>query len=243
MRNIWIIARKEYQQYFISPVAYAVAFMIFLIIGIIFYANIQAAIAQQFAPGIDIVVGPLVTILLFTTPAITMRMISEENRTGTMELLLTAPVRDSELIVGKWLGGFLFIVTLLIITWIYPLVLNMLVKPGIDQGVLISSYLGLLLLMAAIIAIGVATSSLFSNQIAAFFACLGVLLIFWLIGLPAQAVGSTAGGLLNYLDLSQHFYNSFYVGVIDLKDVIYYLSVTCLALFLGTISIETRRWR
>jgi len=243
MRNIWIIARKEYKQYFISPIAYAVAFMIFLIVGIIFYANIQAAIAQQYAPGIDIVVGPLVTILLFTTPAITMRMISEENRTGTMELLLTAPVRDSELIIGKWLGGLLFVVTILLITWIYPLVLNLLVKPGIDQGILISSYVGLILLMAAILSIGVATSSLFSNQIAAFFACLGILLIFWLIGLPAQALGSTGGGLLNYLDLSQHFYNSFYTGVIDLKDVIYYLSVTSLALFLGTISIETRRWR
>jgi hypothetical protein len=244
MRNIWIIARKEYKQYFISPIAYAVSFMIFLIVGIIFYANIQAAIVQQFAPGIDIVVGPLVTILLFSTPAITMRMISEENRTGTMELLLTAPIRDSELVVGKWLGGFLFVVTILIITWIYPLVLNMLVKPGIDQGILISSYVGLLLLMAAILSIGVATSSLFSNQIAAFFACLGVLLIFWLIGLPAQALGNTGGGgLLNYLDLSQHFYNSFYTGVIDLKDVIYYLSVTALALFLGTVSIETRRWR
>jgi ABC-2 type transport system permease protein len=244
MRNIWIIARKEYKQYFISPIAYAVSFMIFLIVGIIFYANIQAAIVQQFAPGIDIVVGPLVTILLFSTPAITMRMISEENRTGTMELLLTAPIRDSELVVGKWLGGFLFVVTILIITWIYPLVLNMLVKPGIDQGLLISSYVGLMLLMAAILSIGVATSSLFSNQIAAFFACLGVLLIFWLIGLPAQALGNTGGGgLLNYLDLSQHFYNSFYTGVIDLKDVIYYLSVTALALFLGTVSIETRRWR
>ncbi|MDR3575155.1 MAG: ABC transporter permease [Anaerolineaceae bacterium] len=244
MRNIWIIARKEYKQYFISPIAYAVAFMLFLIIGIIFYANIQQAILQQgsSAPGIDIVVGPMVTIFLFTTPAITMRMISEENRSGTMELLLTAPIRDSELIVGKWLGGFLFILTILIVTWIYPIVLNLLVKPGIDQGILITGYLGLALLMAAILSIGVATSSFFSNQIAAFFACSGVLLILWLINLPAQATGETAG-LLNYLALSEHFYNTFLLGVIDLKDVIYYLSVTAVALFLGTISIETRRWR
>ncbi len=246
MRNIWIIGRKEYKQYFTSPIAYIVAFVIFLWVGIIFYASIQYSIVQQFAPGIDIVVGPLVTILLLSTPAVTMRMISEENRTGTMELLLTAPVRDSELVVGKWLGGYLFVVTILIITWIYPIVLNMLVKPGIDQGILITSYLGLLLLMAAILAIGVATSSLFSNQIAAFFACLGVIiLLYWLISLPAQALGETGGGVLSvlsYLDLQQHF-NSFSTGVIDLKDVIYFLSITCLGLFLGTVSIETRRWR
>jgi len=242
MRNIWIIARKEYKQYFISPIAYAVAFMIFAIVGFIFYENILAAIVQQFAPGIDVVLNPMVTILLFATPAITMRMISEENRTGTMELLLTAPVRDSELMIGKWLGGFLFIVSILLVTWIYPLILNLLIKPGIDQGILISGYLGLFLLMGALLAIGGAVSTLFSNQIAAFFACLGVILIIWLIDIPAQASGST-GGLLTYLALPEHFYNTFLLGVIDLKDVIYYLSVTAVALFLGTISIETRRWR
>jgi len=119
----------------------------------------------------------------------------------------------------------------------------MLVKPGIDQGLLVSGYLGLILLLGSILAIGVFTSSLFSNQIAAFFVCLGILLILWLIGYPAQAMGGPSGGLLGYLDMSSHFYNTFYEGIIDLKDVIYFISIIVLSLFLGSMTIESRRWR
>jgi ABC-2 type transport system permease protein len=121
--------------------------------------------------------------------------------------------------------------------------LNNLVDPGIDQGPLLTGYLGLILLSAALVAIGVAVSALFSNQIAAFFATLGVLLLLWLIGMPAQAMGSVGGGLLSYLDFSNHYYQTLYRGVIDLADIVYYLSVTALALFLGTMVVEVRRWR
>ena len=106
MRNIWTIASREYKLYFASPAAYLVAFMMLLILGFIFYAYIQAAMVQQFPPGIEAILSPLTTILLFATPAITMRLIADEQRLGTMELLLTAPVKDWELVVGKWLGGF-----------------------------------------------------------------------------------------------------------------------------------------
>jgi ABC-2 type transport system permease protein len=95
MRNIWIIAKKEFKHFFISPIAYAVAFMVLLILGVIFYANILVASnQQQYSPGIQIVLGPMVTLFLFSTPAITMRTIADEQKTGTLELLLTAPVRD-----------------------------------------------------------------------------------------------------------------------------------------------------
>lgn len=244
MRNIWTIARREYKHYFISPIAYAVALMILLILGIIFYANIVAASYQQFAPDIQIVLGPLVTMLLFTTPAITMRSLAEEQKMGTLELLLTAPITDWELIVGKWLGGVMFLTTILIVTWIYPLILNQLVSPGIDQGILITSYIGVFLISCTFIAIGVAISSLFSNQIAAFFATLGVLLAFWMISYPAQAMGATGGlsaSILIYLDLAEHLYGSFLRGAIEIKDIIYYFSFIFLALFLGKISIEIRR--
>src|SRR3989304_4288884 len=129
MHNIWTIAQREYKLYFATPIAYMVAFMILLIIGFIFYVNLSAALAQQFAPGIDLVLGPLITLLLFGIPAITMRLIAEEQRMGTIELLLTAPLRDYELVVGKWLGGLLFILTLVALTWIFPFVLNALVDP------------------------------------------------------------------------------------------------------------------
>lgn len=243
MRNIWVIAEKEYKHFFISPIAYAVAFAILLILGVVFYSNLSAALIQQFAPTVQVIVGPLVSLLLFTTPAITMRSLAEEQRNGTLELLLTAPVRDWEVVVGKWLGGMLFVLTLLLVTWFFPLVLNELVDPGIDQGLLISNYLGLALMSSAFIAIGVLMSALIPNQIAAFFATLGVLLVLWMIGYPAYAMGSQGSEVLRYLDMSEHFYYTFYEGVIDLKDIVYYLSVTALALFLGSITVETRRWR
>jgi ABC-2 type transport system permease protein len=162
---------------------------------------------------------------------------------AAIELLLTAPVRDFELVVGKWLGGFLFLVSLVAVTWIFPIVLNWMSDPGIDQGPLMTGYLGIVLICAALIAIGVAVSAFFSNQISAFFVTLGVVLLLWLIGMPARATGAIGGSLLSYLDFSEHFYQTLYQGVIDLADVVYYLSVTALALLIGTIAIEFRRWR
>jgi ABC-2 type transport system permease protein len=243
MRNIWIIARKEYKSYFISPVAYAVALTIFLFLGIIFYANILLTSNNpQYIPSVTIILSPLMTLFLFTLPALTMRSIADERRTGTMELMLTAPVRDWELVIGKWLGGYLFVLTIILITWVYPIVLNLLIKPGIDQGLMLAGYLGLFLVSSSIISIGIAASSLFSNQIAALFTTWGILLVLFIISYPAQALGSTGSELLRYLDFSGHFYNSFFQGIIEITDVVYYVSVTTLALFLGSISVQVRRW-
>ena len=244
MRNIITIARRETNLYFISPIIYVVSFMVFLIMGILFYLNIMSASIQQYAPNVQMILGPMVTILLFTLPALTMRTMAEEQRNGTLELLLTAPVRDYELVIGKWLGGFIPILLIILITLVYPMILNRLVSPGIDQGMVITGYIGLILLVSSLVAIGVAMSSFFSNQIAAFFATLAIFLMLWMIGAPAQIMGSSGGAtFLSYFDISEHFYNSFFQGVIELKDVIFYLSATALALFLGTISVETRRWR
>jgi ABC-2 type transport system permease protein len=243
MRNIWVIAEKEYKHFFISPIAYVMALALLLIVGILFYINILAASLQQYAPGVEVILSPMVTLLLFMTPAITMRSIAEENKSGTMEILLTSPVRDWEVVVGKWLGGLLLMGTLLLITWFFPIVLNQMIKPGIDQGVMLTGYLGIFLLSGAFLAIGVWISSLFSNPIAAFLGTLGFSLVFWLIGLFQQASGASGDSLLTYLSLNEHFYNTFMRGIIDLKDVVYYLSVIILALFLGTMSVEARRWR
>jgi ABC-2 type transport system permease protein len=243
MSSIFLIARKELKQFFISPVAYVIALVIFLVIGILFYASLLAGMSQQIAPTIQVIIGPFTTILLFSTPAITMRSLAEESKTGTLETLLTAPVRDWEIVVGKWLGGMFFILIVLAVTWIYPLILNNIISPGIDQGLLMANYLGMILLTGSFLAIGVAASSLFSNQIAAFFATLGVLLVMWIIGYPASVMGASAAEILRYLDLSGHFYNTFYIGVIDLKDVVYFLSVIILSLVLGSVSVEARRWR
>ncbi|MDD2695247.1 MAG: ABC transporter permease subunit [Anaerolineales bacterium] len=243
MRNIWTIAKREYKTFFASPAAYVVAGILYLILGVIFYINVAAAMTQQYVPDVQVVISPLVTLLIFATPAITMRLLAEEQRLGTMELLLTAPVRDWELVVGKWLGGFLFLLTVIAVTLLYPVVLNQLIDPGIDQGLMVSGYLGLILLTGSLVAIGVAISSLFSNQIAVFFATMGAFLLLWIIGMPTQLMGGTSGEVLRYLDLSEHFYSTFYIGMIDLRDLVYYLSLTALALFFGTVSVEMRRWR
>jgi ABC-2 type transport system permease protein len=246
MHNIWTIAKREYNLYFSSPVAYMIAFVVFLILGIFFILNLQVASSQQgYVPGAEIIMAPLATLFVLITPAITTRLLAEERRLGTIELLLTAPVKDWELVVGKWLGGFFLLDTIIAITLIYPLLLNQLVDPGIDQGPLLSGYLGLILLAASMVAVGVFVSSLFSNQIAAFVTTLGALIFLWWVLSPIAQVTGPLGqnsALISYLDYSGHYFDTLMRGIIDLKDVVFYLSLTALALFLGSVSTEIRRW-
>jgi len=248
MRNIWTIAKREYKLYFISPVAYAVAFLFLIILGWFFYSGMMQAIVmsfnQQSAPTAQMVVGPMVTLFLFTMPAITMGSLAREQSSGTMELLLTSPVRDSELVIGKWLGSFLFVLTLLAATLIYPIVMNFMVDPGIDQGLMVSGYLGLALMVGSLLAIGVAISALFSNQIVVFVVNLAFILLIWLV--RSVNPGGTGSGLgyeilvnINFID---HYLN-FYRGTISLTDLAYYFSLTGMALVLGTVFVESRRWR
>ncbi len=243
MKNVWAIASREFRQYFISPLAYAIAASIFLILGSIFFLNIYFGLQSgAIPPDGRMVLGPLVTIMLFVTPALTMRLLADEQRMGTLELLLTSPVRDWELIVGKWLGSFGFVVALLAVTWVYPLILHRMTDPGIDQGVLVSAYLGLVMLAGAMLAVGVFVSGLFENPLAAFFAALGLLLVLWIAGGLGSGSGPLAQ-LAGYLGLVDHYYDSLYRGIVSLKDIVYYLSLTSFALFLGTQVIQARRWR
>jgi ABC-2 type transport system permease protein len=247
MRNIWTIALREYKYYFASPIAYVLALFVFLVVGALFAASIIYTLqtfGQVPPPGVQVVTGPLMFMLVFVCPALTMRLLSEEQRLGTMELLLTAPVRDWELVVGKWLGSFLFVFTLVAVTFVYPVVLNMLVDPGIDQGPIVTSYVGVLLVSATFLSIGVAVSSLFSNQVVSFIATFILLIFFWwMLGIFVQVSGPTGAEVLRYLDFSSHFYNKLMVGVIELGNIVYLVSLTALALFLGSVSVEMRRWR
>jgi len=249
MRNIWTIARREYRHYFISPIAYLVALAVLLVVGVYFvivlyYVSNQALAYGATPPDITIVIGPMATIFLFATPALTMRLLADEQRMGTLELLLTAPIRDGELVIGKWLGAFLFTLTIIAITLVYPIVLNKLSNPGIDQGLMIAGYVAIILLVASFLALGTAMSSFFSNQFAAFFATLAVLLLFWwLIRLPTYIIsGGFFNNLFTYLDLNGRF-NSMLNGTISLSDVIYPISLTALGLLLSTVAVEMRRWR
>jgi ABC-2 type transport system permease protein len=252
MRNVWVIARREYSRFFTTSVSYAVAFAILLIVGLIFALTVFGAYQSAFngggfsgatAPDIKGITGTFTFMLVLSVPALTMRLISDENRMGTLELLLTAPVQDWELIVGKWLGGFMFILSVLAVTLIYPIILNLLETPGIDQGLMISSYLGLILVSAAFLGLGVGISSLFNNQVAAFFVTLGIFIFFWwMLGFIGQFAQGGTSDIFTYLDMGAHFNNNLNAGTINLSDIVYYLSLTALGLFTGTVAVETRRW-
>jgi len=181
-----------------------------------------------------------------------MKLLAEERGQGTLELLLTAPVRDSELVVGKWTGALLFSAVVLALTWVYPIFLQAITKPdGIDQGPLVSSYIILFLLVGSLLAIGVGISSMFKSQAAAFFASLVVSLGLWVSGLVTTTLSymgsmggqSLLGTVLQYLDFTSHFYNTAYIGTLDLKDIVYYVSIIALSLFFATRVIESKRWR
>jgi ABC-2 type transport system permease protein len=244
MRNIWTIAKREYQAYFTSFAAYFFAFLILLVIGIVTTRGITYSLnyfGQVPPPGVDYVLGPMIFILFLACPALTMRLLSEEQRLGTIELLLTAPIRDAEVVVGKWFGSFLMVLTLIALTLIYPAALNLMTSPGIDQGLMITGYLGLMLISAVFLSIGVAVSSLFSNQIVSFLVTFAIILFFWIIfGIFAQT--GSGNTFISFLDLGSHFDN-FMQGVITLSSVVFYLTLTAAFLLLGTVSVETRRWR
>lgn len=248
MQNIWTIARREYKVYFNSPIAYVISLLILLVLGIMFFINIlffALNTSQNYgsAPDISMITGPFAFMLVLSLPALTMRLVSEEHRMGTMELLLTAPLRDWELVVGKWLGSFLFMLTLIGFTLLFPIILNFMVNPGIDQGLMMSGYLGIILVSAAFLGIGVGISAMFTNQFAAFFATLiTFVVLWWMIGFPAEVLPAGAE-VFRYLDMKTHFYDTLNAGVINLSDIIYFLSLTALGLFTGSISIESRRWR
>jgi ABC-2 type transport system permease protein len=240
MRNIWTIAKRELHLLFISPIAYITLIVFLLTLSIFFYIYLSYAIQNQqyidiLQPIFQLIPFPL---LFLAVPAITMRSIAEEKRSGTIEFLLTAPVRDWELIIGKWLGSYMFFVIALAVTLVYPLILNFLVKPGIDLATILTIYIGLLLLASAMTAIGIAMSSLFSNQIAALFASLGVIILFWIISSLAQSMDGLGADILRNMSLITHL-DTFLSGILDLKD---YISFTVFALLIGKTAVEIRRW-
>lgn len=246
MRNIWTIAKREFDNYFNSPLAYAIAFGIALLLGILF-SLIMFFGAQQAmygAPNAEQLTWWLGFILILVTPALTMRLLSDEARMGTLELLLTAPVRDFELVAGKWLGSFLFVLTLVVATLIYPIIMNNFVSPGLDLKTLLSSYIGVILLAAALLALGTGISAATSSQFVALFATLMLFIFLWIF-MPALANFSQGGGgeVFKYLGIGTHFFDSMNRGTINLGDIVYYLSLTALGLFAGSTAVEIRRWR
>jgi ABC-2 type transport system permease protein len=253
--KIWPIFKKEMRLYFTSPVAYVILAIFLVIAGYFFsaifsfftMASMQAAMNPQMARELtvtDSVMRPLFSnmsvILLLLIPVVTMRLFAEERRSGTIELLLTYPVRDGAVLIGKYLAALALYAIMLVFTLLYPALLFYFAR--IEWGPLLTGYLGLLLMGATFLSVGIFASTLTENQIVSSLITFGVLLIFWVIGWSAENVGGVGGRILSDLSILEH-YDTFSKGVIDTKDVIYYLNFTLLGLFLTLRSLEARRWR
>ncbi|OGL08943.1 MAG: ABC transporter permease [Candidatus Rokubacteria bacterium RIFCSPLOWO2_02_FULL_72_37] len=241
--------------YFTSPVAYVVVMIFLLIAGYFFYsifafftlASMQSAMNPAMARDLNVtdsVMRPLFSnvsvILLLLLPLLTMRLFAEERRSGTIELLLTFPVRDGAVLIGKYLAAFALYAVMLGLTVLYPGIVAYFAR--LETGPVFTGYLGLLLMGAAFIAVGIFTSSLTENQIVAAITTFGTLLIFWILGWSADYAGGAVGRVLQHLSILEHN-ESFAKGVLDTKDIIYYLNFTILALFLALRSLEARRWK
>jgi len=253
--RIWAIFKKEMRLYFTSPVAWVVL-TIFLFIAGYFFASIfsffsQASIQSAMNPQMgrdlnvtDSVMRPLFSnisvILLLLMPLVTMRLFAEERRAGTIELLLTYPVRDGAVLAGKYLAALGLYALMIGLTVLYPLIVVYFAR--LEWGPVLTGYLGLLLMGATFIAVGVFASSLTENQIVAAVTTFGVLLIFWILGWSADYAGGSIGRVLQFLSILEHN-DSFSKGVLDTKDVLYYVNFTALALFLTLRSLEARRWK
>jgi ABC-2 type transport system permease protein len=254
MRNTWIIARRELKSYFSSPIAYLLMAFFALIFGFGFFTATRDFVrfsfqAQMMGRGMPMdineqIIRPLLgfasTVALFLIPMITMRLFAEEKRTGTIELLMTSPVRDIEIILGKWSAAMMLYISVLMMSMANIGVLFAFGQP--DWKPVLVGYLGLALQGGALLAIGAFISTTTRNQIiaggATFFVCLLLWLLSWFTAFDTGAWAQ----VVNYLSIVTHF-DSFAKGVIDTRDVVFYLSMIFFALFITSRSMESLRWR
>ena len=255
MGNILTIAQKELRSYFASPAAYVLIGFFAIIYGYFFgtFLYVFNQQSQQFAAvgagqvPINVnqsLIQPLFmnvsVILLLALPLITMRTYAEEKRSGTMELLLTAPLTDIQIVVGKFLGAMGLIAVMLLVTVPHIGMLFWLGDP--EWKPIATTYLGFFLMSGCFVAVGLFISSLTSNQVIAGFVTFAVFLMLWIISWPGSFMGPNGQALFEYLSLPGHF-EDFARGVIDTKHLVYFLSVIAFGLFLTVRSVDSERWR
>lgn len=235
MKNMATIAFKEFKSYLTSPMGYIVIGIFLALTGFVF----SISPATYFETSIKGFMGIGSVLLLLLASVLTMRLLAEERKMGTAELLLTAPVRDSEIVVGKFLGSLGILAVMLVLTFYYPVLLMWFGDP--DLGPIATGYLGLFLLGCASLAVGLFASSLTSNQIVAAVVAGGILFALWFLGWTTDFLPEGLGKVIGYMSLSYYF-SDFTRGVIDTRAVVYYLSIMGLFLFLTVRSLENSRW-
>lgn len=237
MTNTMYVAWKEIRAYFSTPMAYVVGAMFLLLTGIFFVFDITGPFAEASVRGL---INWANFFTLFLAPLLTMRLLAEEQKLGTLELLLTSPIRDWEVVVGKYIASFAFLLATVALTLFYVLLLYVFGSP--DSGPVFSAYLGLFLYGAAALAIGLLASSLSDNQIVSAVVGIAILLVLTFIDRVSEVVTGIAQDVLNGLSMNAHFLD-FPRGIIDISHIVYYVSVTAVFLFLTVRSLETRRWQ
>ncbi len=236
MRNALYVAGKELRSYFVSPIAYIIVAFWLVITGLFFTASATAGDASM-----RNVFGVIPILLLLVSPALTMRLLAEESRTGTLELLLTAPVKDWSVVVGKFLGALGLYAAMMFLTILYPLIL-VLFRGDPDWGPIWSGYIGLLLLGMAFLSVGLFASSLTSNQILSAVIALAILLVLFIITVLTSNVPPNVAAVLAKLSIGDR-YDPFVRGIVDLTDVVYFLTFTGAVLFITIQIVEARRYR
>ena len=254
MSNVLAIAQKELKSYFASPIAYVIIGLFALVFGFFYYIGV-AYFVQQSMQMMGMQGGPTQNvneavirglflnasvILLFVLPMITMRTYSEEKRSGTIELLLTSPLTDVQIILGKFLGAMALYAAMLAVTLIHIAVLFALGNP--EWKPVATGYLGLLLMGGSFIAIGLLISSFTKNQIIAVMGTFAVVLLGWIVNWASTLAGPTGREILDYVGITNHL-EDFTRGIIDTKHVVYYVSLITFSLFLTARSVDSERWR
>ena len=253
VRNILAIAGKELRSYFASSIAYIIIGLFALLFGWFFYVYLHVFVEQSARMGMmgggsvnvneQMIRGVLqnaAVIILFVMPMITMRTYSEEKRSGTIELLLTSPLTDFEIIVGKFLGAMGLFAAMLLVTMIDMAILFRLGNP--EWRPIAAGYLGLFLMGGCFISVGLLISSLTKNQIVAGVMTFAVFLMLWVINWLADSSGPTGRAVLSFLSITDHF-DDFTKGIIDTKHLAYYISFITFGLFLTAKSVDSERWR
>ena len=254
VRNILAIAGKELRSYFASPMAYIIIGLFALLFGVFFNAFLQAFLEESQRSAMmggggamnvndRMIRGVLLNaaiIILFVMPMITMRTYAEEKRSGTIELLLTSPLTDVQIILGKFLGAMGLFAAMLLVTMIDVAILFRLGNP--EWKPIATGYLGLLLMGGCFVSVGLLISSLTKNQIVAGFMTFAVFLLLWVINWFGEGAGPTGRAVLSFLSITEHL-DDFTRGIIDTKHIVYYLSFITFGLFLTAKSVDSERWR
>jgi ABC-2 type transport system permease protein len=252
MRNILAITQKELKSYFASPIAYIVIGFFAFFYGYFFTVMVQYFVRQSMSQmggpqSLNVnqdmlrpVLQNVTVVMLFLLPAVTMRTFTEERRSGTIELLMTSPLTDLQIIMGKFFGALSLYATMLAVTLIHIGVLFIYGSP--EWRPIFTSYLGLILLGGSFLSVGLFISTLTSNQIVSYVLTFSVFLLLWIIGWIGSISSGTITDVTSYLSIIEHF-DDFSKGVVDTTHVIYYLSLISFGLFLTAKSVDTERWR